>query len=171
MPTGTRESGPQVPVSAAGMPGSSGPAAWETGPPRRGAWRTGPQAPVAATGSQRALPGRTGPQDAVRSTGSWRSVPVPEVAPWEPAQQHEPAYDQYPEQPEYVEYRDLPGDYPDQQAEPGYPEPGYPDPGYPEQHAPDRQAWPERHSHRAGRHGRPSRWRGPGGRSAGDGAS
>ena len=163
LPTTARESGPQVPVTAAGMSGS---APWETGPERRGAWRTGPQAPVSATGSQRALPGRTGPQDAARSTGSWRSAPVPEVAPWESAERDEPPYHQYPEHPEYPEYGDLPGDYPDQPAPSEYLGRQALD-----QRAPDQQARPERHSHRAGRHGRPSRWRGPGGRSAGDGAS
>jgi hypothetical protein len=36
---------------------------------------------------------------------------------------------------------------------------------------PERQAKPERHSHRASKHGRPSRWRGSGNRSGGDGES
>jgi GT2 family glycosyltransferase len=134
----TWESGPQAPVSATGaqraVPGRTG----RTG-------RTGPQDGVTSTGSWRGRPGRsarTGSQDAVRSTGSWGSVPVPEVAPWESAEEDEAPYRQYADQPEYPEYPD-----------------------------PIESARPERHSHRGGRHGRPSRWRGSGGRSGGDGAS
>jgi GT2 family glycosyltransferase/uncharacterized membrane protein YgcG len=168
---------------------------WETGEQPLAPWESGPQVPVPATDTSGSVPwdtGRhhrgawTGPRDAaVSSTGSRRAVPLPEVAPWESAEEDESPYRQYAEQPgysrqpgyaEYPEYRDYPGDYPGRPAEPEYPDEQapYQQAPYREasyQEAPDQQARPERHSHRGGRHGRPSRWRGPGGRSGGDGAS
>ena len=152
-----------------------------TGSQRAEPWDTGSHTQVSATGSQRAVAWRTGPQDSISSTGPRRSVPVPGTAPWDPAPEDEPSYAEYsaPEHsaPEYSEYAQSSEEYAQYSESPGtgYPSAEYsapeyaPEPEYPE--FPDQQPRPERHSHRGGRHGRPSRWRGSGGRSAGDGAS
>ena len=195
----TRESAPWESGPQQVAPWESGPqqlAPWESGPQQLDPWESAPHGPVSATGSQHAVGWRTGPQDTasssgswatgaqdaasssgswrtgsddaisssgswatgsqdeVSSSGSWRTVPASGAAPWEQSEQDEPSYREY-----------HTSDYPaaEYSGSGGYPA----EPGYPEQA--ERQAKPERHSHRGGKHGRPSRWRG--GRAGGDGAS
>jgi hypothetical protein len=139
------ETGPQR------APWESGPqaAASSTGTQPRYRWGSGPQAPVAPTGAQPAS--RTGAQP-VAPTGTqpvamapWESGDWGRVPDWDAAPDNQAAI---PAEPEW-------------QPETG--SGAWPVTGQP--------AKPERHSHRAAKHGRPRRWRGSGNRSSGDGES
>ncbi|HEY3883377.1 MAG TPA: glycosyltransferase [Trebonia sp.] len=162
------ESGPQPSVSS-------------TGTQPRLPWESGPQPPVLGTDAQPRLPGEGGPQLPVSGTDAqprypWESgsqAPVAatgghpvsstgslpaERAPWETGE---------------WDGREFAGaggqsssgssDGERSQAEP---ESG--SGSWPASPRPERQ---ERHSHRAAKHGKPSRWRGSGNRSGGDGQS
>jgi hypothetical protein len=90
--------------------------------------------------------------------------------PAEPAYPVEPAY---PAEPAYQGERAFPDErgYP---AETDFPAPRETESGpWPASAAPGRSsaAKPERHSHRASKHGKPSRWRGSGDRSGSGGES
>jgi GT2 family glycosyltransferase len=124
--------------------------AFGTGPQRSAPWSTGPQAPLPAPASGPAAePWGAGQQVAAsawsRDTGEW-GVPA------RPAQPDETAY-------------------PDETAEADERETGsgpWPAAAVPEAPA---AAKPERHSHRASKHGKPSRWRGSGDRPGSGGES
>jgi GT2 family glycosyltransferase len=163
--------GPQAPAEAA--PWEAAP--WGTGPQplpsgtgqqRSPRWQTGPQAPLSGTGPR---PLGT-PADSTRlaaptgwnrDTGEWERAARAEQT----ARLGEPAYsaeDDYPVGP-------APGSepWPAASAVPGSPSAtgatgaaGAPSAGK-----------PERHSHRASKHGRPSRWRGSADRPGRDGES
>jgi GT2 family glycosyltransferase len=132
--------GPQPPVSQA-----------DPQPPAR--WQTGPQAPLSATGSSPVMrrwdvSDQSAPSAWNRDTGEWEVA----VSPAEPA------------------YR-VEADYPtERETYPTQSETGSGD--WPVSSVPETSgsARPERHSHRASKHGRTSRWRGPD-RSGGDGES
>jgi GT2 family glycosyltransferase len=170
------ESGPQPPVSSTGaQPLSRSRPAAPTGP--LPVSRTGPQpAPLTGprhasrTGAQPALPAgpppgsATGPQPTTptgpQPTGTQPISPMEtqpvQLAPWESGD-----WGQAPDWDAMASGGDA---FP-AAAEPA-PEPG-----------PGSGAWPvaspsaktERHSHRGGKHGKPSRWRGSGNRPSGDG--
>jgi GT2 family glycosyltransferase len=172
------DSGPQAPVSPdfpTAAPRRTGPQqpVGGTGPQRSAPWLTGAQAPLSATGSRPAVrpwdPSDQGaPTGWNRDTGEWE-VAAPSAEPVYPA---EPAYS---EQPAYSDERAYP-------VETGFPAPveaDYRAPAetgsgpWPAASVPDTStgpgtsapAKPERHSHRASKHGKPSRWRGSGDRS------
>ena len=170
------ESGPQPPVSAHGVrpTGAQPRYAGETGPQStvspsgvratgaqvRYPWETGPQRPItpgegqprAATGAQEVT--RMGAEQVTR-TGAQPVMPAGEgpaqLPPWESGEW--PALGDSPAAPDRREPR---------------PEPGTGSGPWPVA-APSSR--PERGSHRAAKHGRPSRWRGPGKRSGVDGES
>jgi hypothetical protein len=173
------DSGPQAAVS----PGSRTAAPWRTGPqqpvpgtgPQQSApWSTGPQQPVSGTGPQAPL-SATGsgpvvrPWDAGnlgapmawnRDTGEWEALPQPDE-PAHPAYSDEPAHPAYSDEPAYP----VEADYPAQREIGSGP--------WPASTGPDKSgaAKPERHSHRASKHGKPSRWRGSANRSGSGGES
>jgi GT2 family glycosyltransferase len=191
------ESGPQTPVSSTGTqpryPWEGGPQARNkpaTGPqpaPRTGTQpvprpgeqtgsRTGAQSapptgplPVSRTRAQPALP--TGPQPVSRTgtqpTSPTGPVPVSPtgtkpvpMAPWDSGDWGKaPDWDAVPPSEDA-----LPA-APETEPEPE------PRPGSGAWPVASRPAKPERHSHRGGKHGKPSRWRGSGNRSSGDGES
>ncbi|HEX3712439.1 MAG TPA: glycosyltransferase [Trebonia sp.] len=161
------ESGPQPPVSATGgQPRSP----WETTgyPPAapagllpRHASSSGPQSPVPATGGQPRHPWESGPQAPVPPAGA---APV-ERAPWESSD-----WDWSPASDGDGSAGDSTGnDSPAGTA--ALPAQPAPEPASGSGPAASRPARSERHSHRGGKHGRPSRWRGTGNRSGGDGES
>jgi GT2 family glycosyltransferase len=114
---------------------------------------TGPQLP----------PWENGPQAPVSSTGS---LPA-ERAPWESGEWSLPELDGAARRPAYEST-----DADHAQAEPDLGPGPWPVASRPErQERPDRPERQERHSHRAAKHGRPSRWRGSGNRSGRDGES
>jgi GT2 family glycosyltransferase len=166
------ETGSQLPVSSPEpqelAPWETGPQPWETGPQYRDLWETGSHAPVSATGSQRSMSWGTGPQvpmppddqepiatrrdsgETRRDSGETRrdsgetgrnsedwTAPAP--APWQDG----------PVAPEW--------EVPARSDEPAAASPA----------ANSAAAKPERHSHRASKHGRPGRWRGGADRSGG----
>jgi GT2 family glycosyltransferase len=133
--------GPQLSTSPGGQPAEVPP--WES--------RTGAQ-PVSGTGEWPATPSQAQPVFWAREEPIARPV---EKAPWESGDWGKvPGGDARPGG------RDDPpaAAGPESAREPGT-------------EAAGRAAKPERHSHRAAKHGRPSRWRGPGNRSSGDGES
>jgi hypothetical protein len=144
---------------------------WDIGPKGSAPWRTGPQTPLSATGSEpAATPWDAGNQSAPsawnRDTGEWEVA----TRPAEPAQPAGPAYPAEPgrsAEPAYFAERSYPAaaDYPAQRETGSGPWPTSTEPATP---AP---AKPERHSHRASKHGKPSRWRGSGDRSGSGGES
>jgi GT2 family glycosyltransferase len=167
------ESGPQASVRATGAPVRY---PWESGagtgprslPPRgeRPAPPTGPMPvartggqPIAWRGAQPAVPDEDQP---VSATGT---QPVPK-APWESGD--------WGKAPDWSTVIAAGGD--DLTAAPAQPAPPVPPEPEPESGsgpwpvAPP-ESKPERHSHRGGKHGKPSRWRGSGNRSGGDGES
>jgi GT2 family glycosyltransferase len=131
-----------------------------TGPQRSARWQTGPQAPLSATGSR---PFAT-PQDAGqpaaptgwnRDTGEWERPAAPDEA----AHLGGPAYP-------------AENDYPVAPTSGSGPWPAAPAaPGAPSVTGTNGAGRPERHSHRASKHGRPSRWRGFADRPGRDGES
>jgi len=153
-----RLTGQQPPVRETPVPGAEPPetrAPWETGP-QRAPWESGPQPPVTPQGTgspggrsagARSAGARSTERADARPAASAGQEPVP-VPPWESGE--------WP----------VPGDSP--------PAPGHRDAragsGSWPLAAPS-SSRPERHSHRAAKHGRPSRWRGAGKRSGGDGES
>jgi GT2 family glycosyltransferase len=160
------DSGPQDPVSAAGTSstGAQPRHGRESGPPPRGApdgsavvsgaqlrypWETGTQRLATPPGGH---PAATGGQPAAR-TGAQPVAPAGPgpVPPWESGE--------WP----------VPGDPPSSPGLPGA-TPG-PRTGSGPWPVTAPSARPERHSHRAAKHGRPGRWRGPGKRSGGEGES
>jgi GT2 family glycosyltransferase len=172
------ESGPQPPVSSTGAQPRY---AWESGPqprvsstgiPATGArlrhpWEAGPQRLATPPGGQQAATGgqptaRTGGQPSARAggqpaarTGAQPAAPAsPEPAPLPPWESGE-----WPVSGDPHAAAGLPDARPEPRTGSG-PWPAA---------APS--ARPERHSHRAAKHGRPGRWRGAGKRSDGDGES
>jgi GT2 family glycosyltransferase len=145
------ESDPQAPVSPVGSQ-LAAPTGSEsvssTGSQPRYPWETGPSAPVPAAGPQPRYPWESGPQAPVSPTGS---QPV-DMAPWEYA--------------DWNRSRD-----PDAAPDRGDAVPAQTESASAPSPVAARPAKPERHSHRAAKHGRPSRWRGSGNRSDGDGKS
>jgi GT2 family glycosyltransferase len=134
-----------APDGSATVSGAQPRYAWETGPQRL-ATRTGGQ--PTATGGQPAA--RTGGQPAARTGGQPAAPGAAEPAtrpPWES------------------------GEWPESGGQPGAP--GLPGPraGSGPWPVTAPSARPERHSHRAAKHGRPGRWRGAGKRTDGDGES
>jgi GT2 family glycosyltransferase len=170
------ESGPQVPLPAKG-----------TQP--RYPWESGPQAPVAPAASPPAS--RTGAQPGPRTgkpSASWTAdqpasrtgdqptfgtgpQPVPptgaqpvERAPWESGD-----WGEAPDWDAVQGGRDQGTAAPEPDPGPGMGSGPWPTAGRPAKQ--EKQEKQERHSHRAAKHGRPSRWRGSGNRSTGDGES
>jgi hypothetical protein len=165
------DSGPQAPASGTGPHGSA-------------PWESGPQPPVSGTGPQRSAPWPTGPLSASGSepvVRPWdagnRSAPSAwnrDTGEWEvPAQPAEPPPPAYPaesahaDETAYSAERAYPAaaDYPAQRETGSGPWPMATGPATPA------AAKPERHSHRASKHGKPSRWRGSGDRSGSGGES
>ena len=125
---------------------------WESGPQRSAAWTGGQPAatgaqPRARTGAQPVAPGGAQP------AGPDGQEPA-SAAPWESGE--------WPTSHDWTAAPD------DGDALPARPEP---DTGSGPWPLASRPAGQERHSHRAAKHGRPSRWRGAGSRSTGDGES
>jgi GT2 family glycosyltransferase len=195
--TGQQPSVREVPVPGAEPPEARAP--WETGP-QLAPWESGPQPSVPpsearSTGAQPRYAWETGPQSTVSSSGM-RATGAQVRYPWEtgPQRQATPAEGQptgatgaqptartgaQPAAPAGQEPVPLPpwesgewaalGDRPGGRGRPAArPEPGTGSGPWPLA-APSSP--PERHSHRAAKHGRPSRWRGSGKRSDGDGES
>jgi hypothetical protein len=137
-------SGPQPELPSSGL--------HATGAQLRYPWETGPQRPVTPGGGQPAAgtggwpAARTGAQPVMPAGAEPAAVP-----PWESGEW--PAFDELPAA-----------------ADPAGagPEPATGSGPWP---TASRPAKPERHSHRAAKHGRPSRWRGAGKRSGEDGES
>ena len=167
------DSGPQAPVapgSRAVAPGRTGPQqpVSGTGPQRSAPWSAGPQDPLSATGSE---PGarpwdagsRRTPTAWNRDTGEWE-VPSRSAQPAQPAEAAYPGEPAYPGGPGYADERAYPveAEYPAQRETGSGPWPASTVPATPS------AAKPERHSHRASKHGKPSRWRGSGDRSGGE---
>ena len=178
---------PAAAAPAAAAPASESPVSearppWETGS-QRPPWESGPQPPVSPTGAQplsRSRPAaptgplpvsRTGPQPApptgpqptgTQPTGTQPISPMGtqpvQLAPWESGD-----WGQAPDWDAMASGGDA---FP-AAAEPA-PEPG---PGSGAWPVASPSAKPERHSHRGGKHGKPSRWRGSGSgnRPSGDG--
>ncbi|MGH3245076.1 MAG: glycosyltransferase [Trebonia sp.] len=159
------QTGPR-PVSQTGprpaSPTGAQPAARTGGQPTS---QTGPR-PIPQTGTQSVS--QTGPRP-VSSTGAEPVSPTGTqpvgMAPWESGDWGGAAG-----------WAAVPGDQGSGPAEPGTePGPGSePETGsgaWPVAAQPAQPAKPERHSHRAAKHGRPSRWRGSGKRSSGEGES
>jgi GT2 family glycosyltransferase len=135
---------------------------------------TGPR-PAASTGDQPRSSRGTGPQRSVsgnrwQSAGAQGSQPV-ERAPWEsPDWDADPGWN--PAADGGAAEDRAPGPAPDvaasperEHAAPSVPEPGSGSGAWP---VASRPARPERGSHRASKHGKPSRWRGAGDRSGGE---
>jgi GT2 family glycosyltransferase len=171
-PTGQEPAGPAeaAPWDAApwdAAPWGTGPQPLPsgTGPQRSPRWPTGPQAPPSATGPRPLAP-RDSSQAGLstgwnRDTGEWERPARPD----EPAYRDEPAFpveDDYPFGPAAGS-----GSWPADSTVPAAPS------------ATDATSAtgatgagkPERHSHRASKHGKPSRWRGSADRPGRDGES
>ena len=154
----------QQPVSGTGQQPVSGTG---TGPQRPAPWLTGPQDPLSGTGSELAGSpwdaGRCGPTAWNRDTGEWE-VPSRSAEPARPAEPVYPGEPAYPDQSASPDERVYPveAEYPDQRETGSGPWPASTVPSTPG------AAKPERHSHRASKHGKPSRWRGSADRSGGD---
>jgi len=177
-----RESGPQPPVTPTGSQPASRPATQPSFTPTGSQPVSGPAAqPGSRTG---ALPVfRTGAQPA-SGTGAQPASPAGGQPASRPGAQPVPPTETQPVERAPWESGDW-GKAPDWDAVPGSrdtgiaasePEPGaatgsgaWPTAGRPASQ--ERPAKQERHSHRAAKHGRPSRWRGSGNRSTGDGES
>jgi hypothetical protein len=134
-----------------------------TGPQRPPRWQTGPQAPLSGTGPRPAMTPRDAGQLSTpagwnRDTGEWERAARADRAE-ESGRLGEPGYsleDDFPAGPVGGS-----GPWPTASAVPGPPSAaGAADDGK-----------PERHSHRASKHGRPSRWRGSSDRPGRDGES
>jgi GT2 family glycosyltransferase len=134
-----------------------------TGPQRPPRWQTGPQAPLSGTGPRPAMTPRDAGQLSTpagwnRDTGEWERAARADRAE-ESDRLGEPGYsleDDFPAGPVGGS-----GPWPTASAVPGPPSAaGAADDGK-----------PERHSHRASKHGRPSRWRGSSDRPGRDGES
>jgi len=192
------DSGPQPPVlppgtqsAGAQSAGAQSAGTRSTGTQPRYAWETGPQSTVPqSTVPQSAVPQSTGLPSGNRTTGAqfrypWENGPQRPVTPGE-GQQKAATGPQPAAQPTAWE-GPQPAAPAGQEPVPVPPwESGeWPVPGDPPAATGRGDArsgsgpWPlaapssrpERHSHRAAKHGRPSRWRGAGKRSAGDGES
>jgi GT2 family glycosyltransferase len=161
----SRESGSRVPADSTG-PQRSAP--WETDPQRRdswdtgsNSWGTGPQATVSSTGSQRSLPWGTGPQAPVQPADR-----EPAATPWDQGDWAAPA--SWPGDPDLAAGPER-DDAPERLGTGGWEVPARADvPASVSREAVSREAKPERHSHRAAKHGRPGRWRGGADRSGRD---
>jgi GT2 family glycosyltransferase len=191
------DSGPQPPVPPAGTrpPGTRSTGSRSTGTQSRYAWETGPQSTVSssetrATGAQVRYPWETGPQrratptegQPTAATGAQHVARTGGQPAARPGAQHVTLAGGQSAAPGGSEPGPLPpwesGEWPvagGSPAAPGgpgapgaRPEPGTGSGPWPVASASSR---PERHSHRAAKHGRPSRWRGTGKRSGGDGES
>jgi len=159
-------------------------APWETA-----SWGAGPQPLPSATGAQQSARWQTGPQDPGqlpapagwnRDTGEWERAARADRAA-ESGRLGEPAYpaeDDYPAGPAEGSGpwptdgsgpwpTDGSGPWPMASAVPGTPS-AVGSPGSDDAAGPGK---PERHSHRASKHGRPSRWRGSADRPGRDGES
>jgi hypothetical protein len=171
------ETGPQS--RSAWDTGPQSKSAWETGPQSQSAWGTGPQSTVSssgirATGAQLSYPWETDPQRP--ATPPVGIQPVPRTGAQPVARTGAQPVTQAGEEPvplppwESGEWPALPGD-PSAAAgrRDAVPEPGTGSGPWPI--AAPASSRPERHSHRAAKHGRPSRWRGAGKRSGVDGES
>jgi len=157
----------------------------ETPVPPRDPWDSGPQAPLPATGSGPAVrpwdPSDSGaPTGWNRDTGEWEvaSRPAAQASPAEPAYSDQPSYSDQPvysDQPAYSDERAYPveADYPAQRSTGTGPWPASASTSTSTSTGPETSgaAKPERHSHRASKHGKPSRWRGSSDRSGSGGES
>ena len=180
-------SGSQAPVSSTGSQQS---APWEAPSQQRDSWESDPQAPVSPTGPQSAAPWGTGPQVPASATGPHRSAswhtgpqapphatgPRPAAARWDSGDLGAPSGEwEQPERPDEAAHRAESGSgaWPVESDSGAWPvESGSGAwPAESSASAASRAAKPERHSHRASKHGKPSRWRGSAGRSGADGES
>jgi hypothetical protein len=159
-PTGQQPAAPGEAAPAEAAP-------WESGSWESGSWGTGQQPLPSGTGPQRSARWpesghRAGPPTGWnRDTGEWERA----------ARAEEPAYLGEPDHPAEEDYPAGPADgsgpWPAASAVPGTPSmTGPADPA-----GATGAGKPERHSHRASKHGRPSRWRGSADRPGRDGES
>ncbi|TVZ07090.1 glycosyltransferase [Trebonia kvetii] len=175
----SRDSWPSGPQRS--LPGTGPQPATSTGGQPRYPWRSGPQRSVPETGSQPAAPNggqprdrwQSGPQRSFPGTGSQPAAPTGDEAaqraPWEsPDWGADSGWGATTDRGAAAD-RDASNDWgasPEREdSAPSVPEPGTGSGPWPVASRPARS---ERGSHRASKHGKPSRWRGAGDRSGGE---